>query len=190
MKMLMLVRHASSGTDDMSLSDRSRPLDARGERELAWLATRSAERLARPDLIVTSPATRALATAHALAEALGCPADALRSDERLYGGWGRGLPGVLASLDDALGRVVVVGHNPEVSAIARHLAPEIGHVPSGALLALAFDAARWSEIAPQHLVSASLHAPVRPAPAASLPPGAGTPARVNVPFQSGPEPTL
>ncbi len=170
MKMLMLVRHASSGTDDMSLSDRTRPLDARGERELAWLATRCAERLARPDLIVSSPALRAMTTARALADALGCTAEQLRSDERLYGGWGRGLPGVVAGLDDALGRVVVVGHDPEVSAISRHLAPEIGRVPSGGLLALAFDVPHWRDIGPQHLVSASLHAPTRPAPAAG--PGA------------------
>ena len=32
MKILLLVHHASSGTDDMSLSDRYRPLEARGER--------------------------------------------------------------------------------------------------------------------------------------------------------------
>lgn len=167
MKMLMLVRHASSGTDDMSLSDRYRPLEPRGERELAWVATHCAERLARPDLIVTSPALRALATARALAEAFGCSADELRSDERLYGGGGRGLLGVLAELDDAFGRVVVVGHNPEVSAVGRHLAPAIGHIPSGGLAALAFDVSRWSELTPRGLASASLHAPVLSASQAS-----------------------
>ncbi len=159
MKTLMLVRHASSGTDDMSLSDRYRPLEPRGERELAWLVAQCTERIARPDLIVSSPAVRALATARALAEAFGCDVEQLHSDERLYGGGARGLLAVLSGLDDALGRVVVVGHNPEVSDVARHLAPAIGHVPSGALAALAFDVSRWSEVSPQRLASASLHAP-------------------------------
>lgn len=164
MKILLLVRHASSGTDDMSLSDRYRPLEPRGERELAWLSARCAERLARPELIVSSPALRAQSTAHALGEAFGCSAAELRSDERLYGGGARGLAAVLRGLDDSLGRVVIVGHNPEVSEVVRHLAPAIGHVPSGALAALAFDVPSWSALAPEHLVSASLHAP---APSAS-----------------------
>lgn len=164
MKILMLVRHASSGADDMSLSDRYRPLEPRGERELACLAAHCAERLARPDLIVSSPAVRALATARALAEAFGCDDEQLHSDERLYGGGARGLLAVLNELDDAVGRVVVVGHNPEASEVARHLAPAIAHVPSGALAALAFDVSRWSEVSPQSLASATLHAPALSGP--------------------------
>ena len=166
MKILLLVRHASSGTDDMSLSDRYRPLEPRGERELAWLAARCAGQLARPELIVSSPAVRALSTAQALADAFGCSAGQLRSDERLYGGGARGLLAVLRGLDDALARVVLVGHNPEVSELARHLAPQIAHLPSGTLAALAFDVPSWSALAPQHLVSASLHAPATAAPGA------------------------
>ncbi|MBS0433350.1 MAG: histidine phosphatase family protein [Proteobacteria bacterium] len=169
MKILLLVRHASSGTDDMSLSDRYRPLEPRGERELAWLAARCAGQLARPELIVSSPAVRALSTAQALAEAFGCSAGQLRSDERLYGGGARGLLAVLRGLDDALARVVIVGHNPEVSEVARHFAPQIGHLPSGTLAALAFDVARWSALAPQQLVSASLHAPAVARPSSAAP---------------------
>lgn len=162
MKILLLVRHASSGTDDMSLADRYRPLEPRGERELAWLAAHCAERLARPDLIVSSPATRARATAHGVADAFGCSDDELREDERLYGGGGRGLLAVLAGLDDTLGRVVVVGHNPEVADIARYFAPAIDHMPSGTVAALAFDVPCWRALAPEHLVSAILHAPALP----------------------------
>lgn len=144
----------------MSLSDRYRPLEPRGERELTWLAAHGAEQIERPDLIVTSPALRALATAQAVAAAFGRGADALRSDERLYGGGGRGLLSVLAGLDDALDCVVLVGHNPEVSAVGRHLAPAIGHIPSAAFAVLGFDVARWSDLAPQRLVAARLCAPV------------------------------
>jgi phosphohistidine phosphatase len=181
MKILLLVRHASSGTDDMTLADRYRPLDPRGERELAWLSARCSERLARPELIVSSPAARARATADAVADAFGCSTGERLDDERLYGGGGRGVHAVLAGLDDALGRVVVVGHNPEVWEIARHFAPAIGHLPSGAVAALAFDVPRWRALAPQHLASASLHAPVLSAPyvaggrpAATRPIAAGT----------------
>ncbi len=159
MKILLLVRHGSARADDLSMGDRSRPLDSRGEREVAWLAARCDEHLARPGLIVASPATRAVSTARSLAEAFRLGEDRLRTDERLYEGWGGGLRGVLSDLDDAIARVGIVGHNPEVSAAARHFAPQIAHVPSGALVALAFDIARWSELSPSRLASACLHAP-------------------------------
>jgi phosphohistidine phosphatase len=145
MKTLLLVRHASSGSDDMSLSDRYRPLDASGERELARLAERCREQLSPPELIVSSPAVRALATARAMAEALRYRAADIRVDDRLYGGWGRGLLGVVAALDDALDHVAIVGHNPEIAEVARHLDPQIAHLPSGAVATLHFDATCWSE---------------------------------------------
>lgn len=159
MKILLLVRHGSAGVDDLSMGDRSRPLDPRGEREVAWLAARCDEQLAQPGLIVTSPATRAAATARALADAFRIGEERVRSDERLYEGWGGGLRGVLSELDDEIARVAVVGHNPEVSAAVRHFAPDIVHVPSGALAALAFDIPRWAELSPARLASACLHAP-------------------------------
>ena len=159
MKILLLVRHGSAGADDLSMGDRSRPLDPRGEREVAWLAARCDEHLAQPGLIVTSPATRAAATARLLAEAFRLDDGRVRSDERLYEGWGGGLRGVLSDLDDEVARVAIVGHNPEVSAAARHFAPQIAHVPSGTLAALAFDISRWAELSPARLASACLHAP-------------------------------
>ena len=63
MKTLFLVRHAKSSRDDPSLPDRERPLDDRGKRDAPKMGKRLAKRGAKLDLLVSSPALRALATA-------------------------------------------------------------------------------------------------------------------------------
>ena len=63
MKTLLLLRHAKSSWDDKALSDLERPLEARGERDAEKMGKRLSQRQARPDLIVSSPALRALEAA-------------------------------------------------------------------------------------------------------------------------------
>lgn len=162
MKTLLLVRHASSGCDDMSLADRSRPLDARGERELAWLARCAHERGDPLQWIVSSPALRALATARVLAEAAGLHEDDVRVDDRLYEGCSRRLLDLVAGLDDRLTHAAVVGHNPELADLGRHFAAQITHLPSAGIAELRFDAATWRDAVRSHAVHAVLEAPPRP----------------------------
>lgn len=162
MKTLMLVRHASSGCDDMSLSDRFRPLDARGERELAWLLARGDGEWggACPQQIVSSPALRALVTARALAAATGLNADRIRVDDRLYAGGSRRLLELVAGLDESHSQVAVVGHNPELSDLGRHFSAALSHLPSGGIAVLSFDADSWQEAVCRPATLESLDAPI------------------------------
>ena len=70
MKTLFLVRHAKSSRDDVTLLDKDRPLDDRGTRDASKMGKRLAKRGVKPDLIVSSPARRALATAQSMATEL------------------------------------------------------------------------------------------------------------------------
>ena len=75
-KTLFLVRHAKSSWKEAGLADRERPLSGRGKRDAPRMGARLARRDARPELLVTSPAVRAVQTAEAMAVALGRgPAD-------------------------------------------------------------------------------------------------------------------
>lgn len=145
MKTLLLMRHASSGWDELSLADRARPLDEKGERELSRLTRRFAAKGPRPQLIVSSPALRALSTARALAAAFGLEGDEVRIDERLYCGSARALLDSLGEFDDALDCVAIVGHNPELTELAHHLANDIDFLPTCAIATIGFDASNWAE---------------------------------------------
>lgn len=58
MKNVLLVRHASAGCDDMSLADRFRPVDARGERQRAWPARCAREQGVLLQPVVSNAARR------------------------------------------------------------------------------------------------------------------------------------
>ena len=86
MKTLFLVRHAKSSWDDPTLADKDRPLNARGERDAPKMGKRLAKREVKLDLIVSSPANRAITTAQVLADKLDFKLKNIEVDDRLYPG--------------------------------------------------------------------------------------------------------
>lgn len=146
MKTLYLLRHAKSSRDDPFLPDRERPLETRGERDAAKMGRRWSHRHGKPDLILSSPAARALATARLVAEALGCKNKDIRVDERLYDATVQGLIRVVEALDDTLERVMLVGHNPGLAELAHHFDSGIQHMPTCALAVFMFGARSWAGI--------------------------------------------
>lgn len=168
MKTLSLVRHASSGWDEMSLSDRARPLDPRGERDLAQMARICAGLRDRPDLIVSSPAVRALTTARALAEGFGRRNDSIRIDDRVYSGSARALLQIIEQLDDSLAHVAVVGHNPELLELGHHLATGLSNLPTCSMATLRFDAQNWAAVPRLKAISVTVQSP-RPSSATGGP---------------------
>ena len=146
MKTLYLLRHAKSSWDDTSLPDRDRPLEARGERDAAKMGKRWSPQYGKPDLIVSSPAVRALETAKVLAAGLDYKIKRILVNERLYAATVDGLIAFIESLDDMLERVMLVGHNPGFAELAHHFDSGITHMPTCALAEFRFDAKSWSGI--------------------------------------------
>ncbi|WP_459573846.1 SixA phosphatase family protein [Cupriavidus sp. 8B] len=82
MKTLFLVRHAKASRDDPSLPDRQRSLDDRGRHDASKMGKRRIDRGVEPDLLVSSPALRALTTAHLIADEIGYKRKDIVVDER------------------------------------------------------------------------------------------------------------
>ena len=144
MKLLTLVRHAKSSWKHSDLSDRQRPLNARGERDAPDMGQRIVTHGIRPSLIITSPAMRAWTTARIIAAEIGYPAEFLQREDSLY----------LASLDDLLGAVVaqdsgfnslmVVGHNPGITDFANFLIPGLAdNLPTAAVVSVQMEQDDW-----------------------------------------------
>ena len=150
MKRIVLVRHATAVDVGPKGSDFHRRLKKRGRREAAIMADRIANTLGTPDLIVTSPADRALETARAFAERLGITTEAMIVREQLYGGL---LPDeflrLVVELDDAHDTVMVVGHDPSFTEFAGYMAPDFKEsIPKAGVVAIDFDAKSWAALAP------------------------------------------
>jgi phosphohistidine phosphatase len=159
MKTLFLVRHAKSSRDDPTLADRDRPLDDRGEHDAPKMGKRLAKRDVKPDLIVSSPAKRALATAQMIADELDYKRKDIVVNDRLYAASVDKLLAVIHALDDRLKRVMLFGHNPEFTELAQRLSSEIGDMPTCAVAEFSFDAKSWSDIGKLEPKNVTLEAP-------------------------------
>lgn len=116
---LLLVRHAIAvprGTP--GIPDDERPLTPRGERRFRKAARGLARIVPRPDVLLTSPLPRALATAEIAAKAWGrikpTAEDALAEENP------KNVLRALAALP-AESTVVAVGHEPQLSALLAQL---------------------------------------------------------------------
>ncbi len=146
MKTLFLVRHAKSSWDDPALADKDRPLNDRGKRDAPKVGERLAKAGAKPDLILSSPAKRALTTAEIIARELGYKRKNIVVDDRLYAVESEVLLDVIRQLDDGAECVMLFGHNPELTELAHRLSGKICHMPTCAVAELKFDVKLWKRI--------------------------------------------
>jgi phosphohistidine phosphatase len=159
MKRLFLVRHAKSSWDDTALSDKDRPLAGRGKRDAPKIGKRLAKRDVKPDVILSSPATRALTTAKIFAKKLDYKLKNIVQDDRLYAGDADDLLSVIYGLGDKLKCVMLVSHNPGLTELAQRLSSEITHMPTSAVAGFTFDAKSWSKVGKAKPVKVTLEYP-------------------------------
>jgi phosphohistidine phosphatase len=156
MKTLFLIRHAKSSWDDTALPDKDRPLNDRGRRDAPKMGKRLAKRDVKPNLILSSPARRALTTAEIIAKKLDYKRKDIVVEDRLYSGAVHDLLNVIQKLSDKLERVMLFGHNPELTELAHRLSSEITHMPTCAIAEFMFSAKSWSNIGKAKLAKLAL----------------------------------
>ncbi len=149
MKRVTLIRHANAEWKDATVPDFDRPLNKRGVTEAEAMGKLLLEQELVPDLLLASSARRAQQTTEILARKLTLTPRRVKAVENLY----------LAPLEDILTLIqatgpkvqhlAIVGHNPGLSDLARHLAPEgvaIAGLATGAACTLTFNARSWAQL--------------------------------------------
>jgi phosphohistidine phosphatase len=162
MKTLFLIRHAKSSWDSTALPDKDRPLDDRGKRDAPKMGKRLAKREVKPDLMLSSPAMRALTTTEIIANKLDYQLKDIVVDDRLYAGEADDLLNVIHKLSDKLERVMLFGHNPELTELAHRFSSEITHLPTCAVAEFTFATKSWSDVGKAKLVKVALDYPKKP----------------------------
>jgi phosphohistidine phosphatase len=146
-KTLFLVRHAKSSWDETGLDDRQRPLNERGKEEAPKMGKHLAGYKVKPDLITSSPAVRALKTAEKIAKELGFRKSDVVVNENIYTFDGGNLVDVIKELDDKYDTVMLVGHNPAITALAKELSnADIDNIPTCGVALIEFDAGNWKDV--------------------------------------------
>ena len=163
MKRLYLVRHAKSSWKDPGLTDRERPLNTRGKRDAPRMGQRLAEQGVEPDLILSSPAKRALKTAKAVAKKIGYPKDRIEVRKAIYTGGPTDVLTEVRGVDDSVRQLMVFGHNPGFTELANALTEQqIDNLPSCGVFCVDFDVGPWSDVSPGQGIFVCLDYPKKP----------------------------
>jgi phosphohistidine phosphatase len=110
------------------------------------MGRRLARRGFEAELLLCSPATRAVATAEIIAEEISYPVDEIVVDDRLYGAGLHTLIEVITGLDDSLDSVVLLGHNPGMSDLVDTISPNlVGSLPTCGIVRFELDVASWTQ---------------------------------------------
>lgn len=150
MRTLLVLRHGKASHDDSALADHERPLTKRGRKAARLIGELLRDQELIPDLVLSSTATRARATADAVHEAAGCTSPVRCLDE-LYLAEPPAYLEALRRLGDGAERVLVVGHNPGLEALVLRLTGQAEHLPTGALVHCSLPIDAWSELGPETL---------------------------------------
>lgn len=142
---LLIMRHAKSSWKEAALSDMQRPLNGRGKRD----APKMGERLRAcgycSDLIISSPAVRALKTAKKVAAAMGYEGE-IRIERALYMAGMDDYLRVIAGVDERVEHLMLVSHNPGCEELMESLTGERVEKFPTAAYAWVKISGRWSEL--------------------------------------------
>lgn len=147
MRTLFLIRHAKSSWDSPGLRDFNRPLNERGMHDAPSMAKMLAKRGVQPDLIVSSPAKRALTTALFFAEAFGIAADQVKKEPDIYEAGPLDILRIVGSLPNEAHTVLLFGHNPTFTEVANGFTDDLmDNVPTCGIVQIESKAEHWGEM--------------------------------------------
>lgn len=146
-KILYLLRHAKSSWTDPSLSDFERPLNKCGVQQISQIAAILTAKEAHPQLIISSPASRAFSTAKPMAVSIGSDELRISSDNRVYEAKIQSLMYLIREFDENLDNIMLVGHNPGLSHLINTLSRQkVVPLPTCALVQLRLNINHWHEL--------------------------------------------
>ena len=147
MKILILVRHAKSSWDDPDLADIDRPLNKRGKKDALEMGQRLKRQDIMPDIIVSSPARRAMSTAKKIARQLGYPKENIQIAKEIYEAGLDALLFLIKNIHGNPGSLMLFGHNPAITEFANALTGiNIHNIPTCGIVSIQFDLDQWSQI--------------------------------------------
>lgn len=144
---LYLIRHGEAEEAVSGLKDFERQLTPLGQRNASRMGKLLNDYDINPDLMVSSTAYRASATAELISERLKLSANKLEYLDDIYSASVRSLFNYVCDLDVEYKTVIIVGHNPVLIYLGEYLTKKaIGKLVPCGVLQIGFDLDSWSEV--------------------------------------------
>lgn len=148
MKNVLLVRHAKADNLREGLSDFSRSLIKEGMNDAKDMAKKIRDKISGSMIFISSPANRALETAHIFAEKFDYPTTKILLKDSVYEDASpESFIALLHEIEDSYDTAVLFGHNPSISAFASVLIKDFEFgMPKSGVLGFEFALSSWKEI--------------------------------------------
>lgn len=141
------MRHAESSRDMPGQNDLNRPLTAKGISMTNKVIGFLREQECIPDLIITSPAVRALETARLVAEGMGLAPARMQVNRTIYEADHNDLEELFYDISPSTDTLLLVGHNPGLTDfINLFLDNPADNLPTSGLACLDFNGNEWDGI--------------------------------------------
>jgi len=136
---LILIRHAKSSWKNTELDDIERPLKKRGVKDAIKIGKLLYNREEIPELLITSPAERALSTAGIIAAEIGYPQENIIKEELLYMAGYDDFIRVISRYSAGKSKIMMVSHNPGITDFVNSISrAEIDNIPTCGVVRLDF----------------------------------------------------
>ena len=147
MKYLFLTRHAKSSWGNPGLADIDRPLNKRGKKAAPFMGKLIMDKGEKPELLISSPANRALSTAKAFGKAMGLVENDIIIDRTIYGAGAQQLLELVQNQDDLYKSIMLFGHNPTFTSFVNLLTgSNITNVVTCGVVRIDFEFSSWIDI--------------------------------------------
>ncbi len=141
---LFIIRHGKSSWDHQGLDDIDRPLSERGILNAEEMAKRLAQKGLIPELLISSPASRALNTALIMARFWMLKPSALQIHEPLYDAYSSNIEKVVSGIPPEVKSVAIFGHNPSWTAYANQfLSSPLDNLPTAGVVVVTLESNNW-----------------------------------------------
>jgi len=151
-KVLHVVRHAKSSWDNDGIADIDRTLKPKGIRN-AYETARKLKLINHiPDVIVSSPADRALHTAIIFARVFQFPLKDLQINDVLYEFSKDHILEFVKDFDNTKHSLMIFGHNPDMTNLVNYfIKKSVNEIPTSGVTTLQFSCNTWKDIAPENM---------------------------------------
>ncbi|MDR0407365.1 MAG: histidine phosphatase family protein [Campylobacteraceae bacterium] len=148
MKTIYFIRHAKSDWS-VECDDFDRGLNKRGLGDVQLMTKRLKKYDIKPDIIISSPAKRALDTAEMIADRLNIAKKIFKTDINLYLTSPKIYLDIIRQIDNKYSIVFIVGHNPTITEVCENLSGiSIGNIPTCGIFSMEFNVKTFDEISP------------------------------------------
>ena len=143
---LFIIRHGKSSWETV-VADIDRPLNERGVKNSYEMASYMLDRGLVPELVISSPANRALHTAIIMSNVWEMNDRDILIRKSLYLPEVDDIAETLYEVDDAVKSVAIFGHNPGFTQFANQLARQsIDNVPTAGVVCVEMQLDAWNDI--------------------------------------------